>query len=65
MLMSVAYAVSAWSGVIPPSAGDDVMLNNMQTYIKHKSQQEAGQPGRFMILLVYFFALPILLSVLF
>ena len=44
--MSFTYPVSAWSGVIPPSAGDAVMLSNMQTYMNHKSQQDGGQPER-------------------
>ena len=58
--MSVTYPVSVWSGVIPPSAGDAVMLSKMQTYIRHRSQQEGEQPEIFIILLVYFLAPPFL-----
>ena len=53
MLMSVT-PVNAWIGVIPPSAGDAEMLSKRQTDARHERQQEAGQPDRFIIMVVYF-----------
>ena len=52
MQMSVTFPVNAWSHVIPPSTGDAVVLSKRQTYIRYRSQQEAGQPVTFIISLV-------------
>ena len=54
-LMSVSGTcqVSAWRGVMPTKAGEDVRLSNTQSYVRHSNQQDAGQQLGFMVVLTY------------
>ena len=52
--MSGTCPVSAWRGVMPPSAGEDVVLSNTCIYVKQSNPQDAGQPLRFMMVLTYY-----------